>query len=94
VLVEDETSQVQQAYGFTPSSGAVVVSVESGSPAAGAGIQQGDVITSFNGKAVTTAQSLTTDVQASSVGSTASITLWRLKDKKTVSVTLGQAPAS
>jgi S1-C subfamily serine protease len=94
VEVEDETSQLQQAYGFVPTSGAVVVSVESGSPAARAGIEQGDVIVSFNGKAVTTAQSLTTDVQASNVGSTASITLWRLKDKKTFSVTLGQAPAS
>ena len=93
VEVEDETSQTQQAYGFVPSSGAVVVSVESGSPAAGAGIAQGDVIVTFNGKAVNTAQNLTTDVQASPVGSHATITLWRGKSKKTFSLTLGQAPA-
>ncbi len=93
VLVEDETSQIQQAYGFTPSSGAVVVSVESGSPASSAGIQQGDVIVSFNGKAITSAQSLTSDVQASPVGTSVSITLWRGAKKMTVSVTLGQAPA-
>jgi len=93
VEVEDETSQTQQAYGFVPSSGAVVVSVEPGSPADSAGIQQGDVIVSYNGKAVTSALNLTTDVQASAVGSTASITLWRLQAKKTISVTLGQAPA-
>ena len=94
VEVEDETSQVQQAYGFVPSTGAVVVSVEPGSPASSVGIEEGDVIVSFNGKAVTTAQNLTTDVQASNVGSTASITLWRGKSKKTISVTLAQAPAS
>jgi putative serine protease PepD len=93
VEVEDETAETQQAYGFVPSSGAVVVSVESGSPAAGAGIVQGDVIVSFNGKAVKTAENLTTDVQASPVGSKATITLWRGKSKKTVSLTLGQAPA-
>jgi S1-C subfamily serine protease len=92
VVVEDETSQTQQAYGFVPSSGAVVVSVEAGSPAAGAGIKQGDVIVTFNGKAVTTAQNLTTDVQASSVGSKATVTLWRGKTKKTISFTLAQAP--
>ena len=93
VEVEDETSQIQQAYGFVPSSGAVVVSVESGSPAAGSGIAQGDVIVTFNGKAVNTAENLTTDVQASPVGSHATITLWRGKSKKTFSLTLSQAPA-
>jgi putative serine protease PepD len=93
VEVEDETSQLQQAYNLVPTSGAVVASVESGSPAANAGIKQADVIVAFNGKAVTSAQSLTTDVQASPVGSKATITLWRGHDKKTVSVTLGQAAA-
>jgi putative serine protease PepD len=93
VVVEDDTAQIQQAYGFVPSSGAVVVSVASGSPAQSAGIQQGDVIVSYNGKAVSSALNLTTDVQASSVGSTAAITLWRGQSKKTISVTLGQAPA-
>jgi putative serine protease PepD len=93
VEVEDDTSQIQKAYGFMPSKGAVVVSVESGSPADKAGIEQGDVIVSYNGKAVNSALNLTTDVQASAVGSTASITLWRGQSKKTISVTLGQAPA-
>jgi putative serine protease PepD len=94
VEVEDDTSALQQAYGFLPSSGAVVVSVEAGSPAQSAGIEEGDVIVSYNGKAVKTALDLTTDVQASAVGSTASITLWRGRTKKTFSMTLGQAPAS
>jgi putative serine protease PepD len=94
VEVEDDSAQLQQAYGFTPSSGAVVVSVESGSPASKAGIQQGDVIVSFNSKAVTSAQDLTNDAQASPVGSTVTMTLWRGAKKMTLSVTLGQAPAS
>jgi putative serine protease PepD len=94
VEVEDETSALQEAYGFEPSTGAVVVSVESGSPAQSAGIEEGDVIVSFNGKAVTTALDLTTDVQSSAVGSKVSITLWRGQNKMTVPVTLGQAPAS
>ena len=94
VEVEDNTSELQQAYGFKTSTGAVVLSVESGSPADIAGIEEGDVIVAYNGKAITSAENLTTDVQASSVGSTVSITLWRGTTKKTFSVTLGQAPAS
>lgn len=39
--------------------GAAVVGVESGSPAEGAGLTAGDVITSVNGKSVDTAQALT-----------------------------------
>jgi len=93
VEVEDETSEIQQAYSFVPSTGAVVLSVESGSPADSAGIEEGDVIVSYNGKSVNSAQNLTTDVQASSVGSTVTITLWRGQKKKTVTVTLAQAPA-
>jgi S1-C subfamily serine protease len=93
VEVEDETAQIQQAYGFVPATGAVVVSVEGSSPADKAGLKEGDVIVAYNGKAVTTAQTLTTDVQGSSVGSTVSLTLWRGQNKMTVSVTLGQAPA-
>lgn len=93
VEVEDETAQLQQAYGFVPASGAVVVTVIDGSPAATAGIEQGDVIVSFDGKAVNTAQDLTNDVQAQSTGHVARIGLYRGQQKITVSVTLGSAPA-
>jgi putative serine protease PepD len=93
VEVEDDTTQLQQAYDLVPKSGAVVASVEPGSPADNAGIEQADVIVSFNGKAVTSAQNLTTDVQSNPVGSKATIVLWRGHDKKTITLTLGQAPA-
>ncbi len=71
VEVADETPQEQQAYGLVPASGAVVVSVESGSPADSAGIESGDVIVAFDGKAVTSAQNLTNLVQGTSVGQAA-----------------------
>jgi S1-C subfamily serine protease len=44
--------------GGTTSSGAVICGVYSGTPAAGAGLAQGDVITNVNGKAVSNASSL------------------------------------
>jgi putative serine protease PepD len=93
VVVEDETSVFQQAYGYVPSSGALVVTVEPDSPAKQAGIEQGDVIVAYNGKTVSTAQDLTIDEQADDPGTVVKITLWRGKQKKTLSVTLAQAPA-
>ena len=41
------TPTLQTQYGFVPSAGAVVLSVADNSPAANAGLAQGDVITSF-----------------------------------------------
>jgi len=94
VEVTDETPQEQAAYGLVPASGALVVSVVSGSPADTAGITTGDVIVDFNGKAVASAQGLTNDVQGSPSGSSVQLTLYRGQQKLTVSATLGLAPAS
>jgi putative serine protease PepD len=94
VAVADETPQIQQAYGFVPSSGAVVVSVVAGSPADDAGLQQGDVIVAFEGKTVASAQDLTNDVQGSAPGAMVHITLYRGQQKTTVAVTLGNSPAT
>lgn len=94
VEVTDETTQEQQAYGLVPASGALVVSVVSGSPADTAGIRTGDVIVDFNGKAVASAQGLTNDVQALSSGTTVRLMLYRGQEKITLSAKLGLAPAS
>ena len=93
VEVADETSALQQQYGVVPSSGAFVVSVVPGSPAAGAGIQPADVIISFDGKTVTSAQELTNDVRASSAGHKARLVLYRGQQRQTVTVTLGSSPS-
>ena len=93
VEVTDETPQEQAAYGLVPATGALVVSVVTGSPAAAADIRTGDVIVSFNGKAVTSAQGLTNDVQASSSGSSVQLTLYRGQQKLNVTAKLALAPA-
>jgi S1-C subfamily serine protease len=89
VEVEDLTAQLKQAYNFVPSTGAVVVRVVSASPAAAAGIQQGDVIVGFGARTVDSAAALTTAVQASKPGEKVRITLWRGQQKLTVTATLG-----
>jgi len=93
VEVTDETSQQQQAYGLVPAAGALVVSVVTGSPANIAGIHTGDVIVSFNGKAVTSAQGLTNDVQALASGTSVRLTLYRGQGKLSLTANLALAPA-
>ncbi|CAL8898685.1 serine protease [Kocuria varians] len=73
------------------SSGALVLKVESGSPAADAGLKANDVVTKFNGKSVTDADALTAGVRELAAGSQAEITFRRGNDEKTATVTLGNA---
>ena len=88
VEVEDLTPQLKQAYNFVPSSGAVVARTVAGSPAAAAGIQQGDVIVGFGSTTVDSAAALTTAVAAAKPGDQVKITLWRGQQKLTVTATL------
>jgi len=88
VEVEDLTPQLKQAYDFEPSTGAVVVRTLDGSPAAAAGIQQGDVIVGFGSTSIDSAAALTTAVAAAKPGDKVPVTLWRGQQKLTVTVTL------
>jgi putative serine protease PepD len=83
------TSALRQQYGFTPTSGVVVLSVVAGSPAAKAGLQQGDVIVDINGTAITSAESLQNEIQKDKAGQMVPITFYVGDSKRTTTVTLG-----
>ena len=76
------------------SGGAKVTQVVSGSPAAKAGLKVGDVITSFDGKSVSSADELTAAVFNAKSGDTVAITVSRGGDTKHLTATLGVQPAS
>ncbi len=78
----------RQYYGTTAESGAYVSSVVSGSPAEEAGLQVGDVITSFNGEEITTSSELIILVRGCSIGDTVEIGVLRGTQELTLSVTL------
>lgn len=90
---ETITQDITQLYGIP--TGVGVVAVEQGSPAEKAGIQQGDVITQFDGRAVANQQQLSDTLQYYKAGETVDVTLQRADNGKyagqTVSVTLGSA---
>jgi S1-C subfamily serine protease len=79
--------------GTTTTSGAVVSQIASSGPAANAGIQQGDVITSADGKSVTDAQDLLTILASKKPGDTITLKIDRNGSTQTVQVHLGELPA-
>jgi len=70
--------------------GAYIAEVTAGGAAAKAGLQKGDVVTSFNGFPVTNATDLTAQVRALAAGSTATIVYDRNGKTASAEVTLGE----
>jgi len=83
------TPALRQQYGFTPTSGAVILSVVSGSPAAKAGLVQGDVIVNIAGTTISSAEDLQKVIQNAKPGQSVSITYYVGDSKRTTSATLG-----
>jgi putative serine protease PepD len=83
------TPALRQQYGFTPTQGAVVLSVVPGSPASKAGLVQGDVIVNINGTAITSSETLQKLIQNSKVGQQVTITYYVGNSKRTATATLG-----
>jgi putative serine protease PepD len=73
----------------TSRSGAQIGRVKSGSPAAGAGLKAGDVITVFGGKTIRNADDLTAAVGAKKPGDKVTVTYVRSGSTKTTQVTIG-----
>ncbi len=76
-----------QMLGFP--AGAVVQSVYEGSPAAESGIQRGDIITEFNGTAVTSYTQMNGLVNSCNPGDTITVKLYRSGKYYTTSLTVG-----
>jgi S1-C subfamily serine protease len=83
------TPALREQYGFTPTSGVVVLDVVSGSPASKAGFVQGDVIVAVDGTAVSSAASLQSMIEKDKSGQSVQIAFYRGDIKRTTTVTLG-----
>ena len=80
------TSERLQMYGYP--AGVVVYDVAENSPAAEAGIQKNDIITKFNGTAVTTYAGMISEKNKYSAGDTVTLTIYRNRQTTEVKVTL------
>ena len=83
------TPALREQYGFTPTSGVVVLDVVSGSPASKAGFVQGDVIVAVDGTAVSSAAGLQSIIEKDKSGQSVHVTFYRGDIKRTTTVTLG-----
>ena len=88
VSVRDLTAAIASQLGLSISSGALVVQVQSGSPADSAGITSDSVITKVGDAKITTSDSLGTAIKAHKPGDSASVTWVDQRGTHTSTLTL------
>jgi S1-C subfamily serine protease len=81
-------------YGLAVEEGTLITEVAADSPAAEAGIQAGDVITSFEGEEITSADDLIQAIHSSEIGQKVEIIFWRGNTQNTTYATLVESPPS
>jgi serine protease Do len=90
VSIDQVPREVAESIGLGRPMGAMVRSVESGSPADKAGIEAGDIITKFNGNAIDRATDLPRMVGNTKPGTKATITVFRKGSSRDLSVTVAE----
>jgi serine protease Do len=94
IVLRTVTPTLSSQLGLSKDEGVLAWQVESGGPAAKAGIEDNDVITQFDGQDVADASELTRLLWQHNVGDVVTLTLWRGDAMQEVSVTLGTRPTS
>lgn len=92
VTIQDVNQDLADTFGLDKPVGALVSSVEKGSPAQKAGIEAGDVILKFNGKSITRSSELPPLVSEQAPGSAANVTVWRKGKSRDISLRLAEVP--
>ncbi|MGH8997201.1 MAG: S1C family serine protease, partial [Acidimicrobiales bacterium] len=88
VNIETLTPALRSQYGFTPTSGAVILQTVTGGPADNAGLRQGDIVVGIGSRKITSSADLQAAVQADHAGQTINVAFYRGRAKHTVALTL------
>lgn len=94
VEIMSNTPALQAEYGFSLSTGAVVMSVIAGTGAATGGVKQGDVIIGINGTTISGAQDLTSVLSGMHPGDRITLLIVRGTKHLTLHIALGTQPSS
>jgi S1-C subfamily serine protease len=84
------TPEIARLLGINRTSGVVVMQVETPSPAAEAGIQPGDIITSLNGRETATAEELIAALRSTKPGDRVQLTVLRGANTQQITVTVAE----
>jgi len=94
VQIQNVTPELAKGLSLPKAEGALVAAVEKDSPAAKAGLKQGDVILSFDHHHVATPRDLAIDAAKTPSGDHAAIEISRNGNDQTLDVAMGQMPAN
>jgi Do/DeqQ family serine protease len=90
ITVQGITPDLATSLGLSSVKGALVSGVDEGSPAAKAGLRQGDVITAYNGKPVTDNNQLRNAVASTTPGATVDLDVLRNGKTEKLQATVGE----
>ncbi|MGH9161054.1 MAG: Do family serine endopeptidase, partial [Vicinamibacteraceae bacterium] len=93
IFINDVDTAMQEALNLPSTQGAVVGQVQPNTPAATAGLKQGDVIVAVNDRKIRNRDELRNLIAAQQPGSQAKITFLRAGKEQSASVTLGELEA-
>ncbi len=87
------TPQIAERLGLTDTSGAIVLSVSNGGPAATAGIRPGDVVTAIDDDEIASPEDLLAALRQRDPGDRVEVTVRRGNDEQRLEVTLTDRPS-
>lgn len=88
VTVTSVNAYVARQYNLDANEGAYVVSIMDGSPAADAGIEEGDIVTAVDGESISSADALIIAAREHEIGDTVTLTVIRDGESLDIDVTL------
>ncbi len=91
VGITNVTRDFAESVGLPKAQGALVGSVEEGSPAAKAGLEAGDIITKVDGKAIDGSAELSRGIRALKPGSKVNLTVWRQGKTRDVTIVTAES---
>jgi serine protease Do len=90
VVIQEVTRDLATSFGMDRPRGALVNSVEKGSPADKAGIEATDIILAFDGKQVEASSDLPRIVGSTRPGAQVPVEVWRKSARRSLSITVGE----
>src|SRR5437868_5410069 len=90
VVIQEVTRDLATSFGLDRPRGALVNSVEKGSPADRAGVEATDIILSFDGKAVESSSDLPRIVGGTRPGTQSALEVWRKGKSRSLTLSVGE----